>query len=355
MRRLLVKIEECFAAAERFLARVGDVGRRRLRIHILLGRRFRRGIAEIVKIFAVHFRRAEEVDVSLRTFLVRCARGDAQRVDEEVEALLREAEAKILVFPDHHKIVAGVVRRDPRLAALHLVIDLVHDVGLHERLLLDELVGRSAQLVLVARVGRIPEHRFRDGESVARIIEHQNLPGVLAVPEKIPTADVLFVHIGAVVDDADGAPGIRNGVEVIGVVGGIFVRLVHVLIVRDVVKVERQKQSLVDQPTDHIVGRDDDIVGRATGLELGIHRFVRVERHVIHMDARCLLEGGVDIDVAVRAVGNVLAPVVDVDRVGSGVRFRRGDQHRAYEQREHKREHTLFHALAPFFPNTPRA
>ena len=41
--------------AERFLARVGDVGRRRLRIHILLGRRFRRGIAEIVKIFAVHF------------------------------------------------------------------------------------------------------------------------------------------------------------------------------------------------------------------------------------------------------------------------------------------------------------
>ena len=73
------------------------------------------------------------------------------------------------------------------------------------------------------------------------------------------------------------------------------------------------------------------------------------------MDARRLLEGGVDIDVAVRAVGNVLAPVVDVDRVGSGVRFRRGDQHRAYEQREHKREHTLFHAFAPFFPNTPRA
>ena len=73
------------------------------------------------------------------------------------------------------------------------------------------------------------------------------------------------------------------------------------------------------------------------------------------MDARRLLEGGVDIDVAVRAVGNVLAPVVDVDRVGSGVRLRRRDQHSAYEQREHKREHTLFHAFAPFFPNTPRA
>ena len=355
MRRLLVKIEECFAAAERFLARVGDVGRRRLRIHILLGRRFRRGVPEIVEIFAVYFRRAEEVDVRLRAFLICCACGNAQRVDEEVKAFLREAEAKILVFLGHHKIVAGVVRRDPRLAALHLVIDLIHDIRLYERLLLDELVGRGAQLVLVARVERIPEHGFRDREGVARVIEHQNLSGVFAVPEKIPAADVLFVHIGAVVDDADRAPGVGDGVEVVGVVGGILIRLVYVPVVRNVVKVQRQEQPLVDQPADHIVGRNDDVIRRAAGLELGIHRLVRVERHVIHMNARRLLEGGIDIDVTVRAVGNILAPVVDVDRAGSGVRLGCGEQRGAQQQCKHERDHTLFHALAPFFPNTPRA
>ena len=73
------------------------------------------------------------------------------------------------------------------------------------------------------------------------------------------------------------------------------------------------------------------------------------------MNARRLLEGGIDIDVAVRAVGNVLAPVVDVDRAGSGVRLGCGEQRGAQQQCKHERDHTLFHALAPFFPNTPRA
>ena len=66
---------------------------------------------------------------------------DAHGVDEDVEALLRMAEAKVGIFFDHGEIVARVVGCGPRFTALHLVKDLVHDISLKHGGLRGEQVG----------------------------------------------------------------------------------------------------------------------------------------------------------------------------------------------------------------------
>ena len=80
----------------------------------------------------------------------------------------------------------GVVGGDGRLAADHLVEDLVHDVGLHQQLLVLEGFGRLAQLFLARRGSSNSPSLFSAmRERVARVVEHQDF----AESTSRPTAD----------------------------------------------------------------------------------------------------------------------------------------------------------------------
>ena len=255
------------------------------------------------------------------------------------------AEAEIGVFLDHGQIVARVIGGRPGFAALHAVKDLVHDVALQDRGLRGEQIGAVFELLLVLGVEAVAQHRLGNGERVARIVKHQELALVLGVPQAGPALRVFLRDVVLVIDQADRAPGIGDGIGVLRVIGLIAEGLVNVFVVRDVGKVQRLEHILGDQLGDHIVGRDDDVERRTAGFELGVHRLVGIKGQVVDLDAGLLLKGLDHVQTFVRAVGDILAPVIDRDLVGCGVD---GQGKGAEQKRERQQEgkDSLFHARA---------
>ena len=270
---------------------------------------------------------------------------DADRVDKEVEALLRQQKCQIGVLLHHIEVVAGVIRRDPCLATLHLVEDLIHDIRLHQVLFLAELLRSGGKLVRVFGVDAQTQLKLRDGKCVARIVKHEDLAGVGGIPQKLPAGDVLLPDVARVVDNADAAPGIGDGVAAFGIVGGVAEALVEIGGVGDIGIVQRFEHILRDQLFDHIVRREDDVEGRAAGLELGVHTLVAVKGHIVDLDvgvSRFKLRD--DVDALVRAVGDILAPVIDIDRHGFVCGLNRcGKDGQKQQRREDQRGHTLLH------------
>ena len=132
------------------------------------------------------------------------------------------------------QIVAGIVGCYPRLLALHLVVDLVHDIALYQGLLLDELICCAAKLVLIFGVNIYAKQQLGDRKSVAGVIEHEDLAGIFFVPEQIPRTEVCLVNILFIIDKPHSAPCVRHGIFIIRVKGRIFVRLIDKLIVGNV-------------------------------------------------------------------------------------------------------------------------
>ena len=180
---------------QRFGVGIGNVACGGFGVHELLCVGDRGRVAEVIEVFAAYLGRAKEVDVRLGSLLVLTALGDAHCVNKEVKALLREVEAQVGIFLRHQQVVARIIWRYPRLLPLHLAEDLVHDVALHEGLLLDELVGCTAQLILVFGVDVDAEQQLGDRKCVSGIVEHQDLTGVFLVPEQVPRADVRLIDI----------------------------------------------------------------------------------------------------------------------------------------------------------------
>lgn len=229
------------------------------------------------------------------------------------------AEAQIGIFLDHGQVVARVIGSCPGFAALHAVKDLVHDVALQNRGLRGQQVGAVFKLLLVLRVEAVAQHGFRNGKRVARVIEHQKLALILGVPQARPAFRILVRNVVFVVDQTDRAPCVGNGVGVFRVVRLIAEGFVNISVVRDIGKVQRLEHVLGNELGDHVIGRNDHVERCAAGLELGVHGLVGVERQIIDLDARLFLERLDHVQTVIRAVGDVLAPVVDGDLIGGGV------------------------------------
>ena len=216
------------------------------------------------------------------------------------------------------------------------------DVGL---LLLEQISGLLI-FRRVAAVDAVAQPQLRNGKGVPAVVEHEDFARVLGVPQGRPAGDV--VHIFAVVDQAHGAPGVGHGIEIVRVIGRVAERFIHVLIVGDVVEVQGLQHILGNEPSHHVVRRDDDIVGGTAGFQLGVHGLVAVEGHIFDLDAGFLFKGGNHIEGTVGTVGNILAPVVDVNGAAGGRRGgqRQGDRRQQGAERQgnnafHQREGSL--------------
>ena len=227
--------------------------------------------------------------------------------------MLRAVEGQILVLLQHIQVVACVVRSDPGLFVLHGVENLIHDVLLNHGLLLCQLVGAGLQLGFVGGVDAVAQQVLGNAKGIPGVIEHQDLIGIFLVPQQLPAGDIGFVHILGVVDDANGAPGIGDGVLVLRVKVPIAENLVNILGIGDVVIVQLQQHTLLSHPANHIVGGDDHVHGDAAVNQLGIHALVGIEGGIFHLDIGIgILKGGDDIHGIVIALGDILTPVVDV-------------------------------------------
>ncbi len=271
--------------------------------------------------------RQHEVDVPLGNQLVLGRDGNAHGVHIQVGSLGRIVELQVLILLVHGHEVPGVVGGDGCRAVLHLVVYLIHDVALHDMLLLPELLQRLPPVCLAVRVDIQPKQVLRGAESIARVVELQDIAGVALVPEQIPAAEVGVIRVnhGGVVNNAHHAVHIRHGVRaalVVVVVLGILAVEVPVQVdkVRDVRVIQLLHQSLRNQPLNHIVRRHHHIVGHRPGGQLGVHILVAGKGGVI--DAHTLavgfvvpfLKGGVGVQRILRTVGDILAPVVNVER-----------------------------------------
>ena len=213
------------------------------------------------------------------------------------------------------------------------------DIGL---LLLEQISGLLI-FRRVAAVDAVAQPQLRNGEGIPAVVEHKDFARVLGVPQGRPAGDV--VHILAVVDQAHGAPGVGHGIEIVRVIGRVAERFIHILIVGNVVEVQGLQHILGNEPPHHVVRRDDDIVGRTAGFQLGVHGLVAVEGHIVDLDAGFLFKGGNHIKGTIGAVGDILAPVVDVNgaagggggRNGPGCHHQQGSEqqgNKAFPQRE---------------------
>src|SRR5699024_5324928 len=121
----------------------------------------------------------------------------------------------------------------------------------------------------------------------------------------LPAGDGL-VHHGGVVDNAQGAPGVGDGVLVVGVEVQVLVLVVNLLIVGDQAVIQGLQPALFNKAGDHIVRGDDDIIADATLLQQGVEVLVGGNGVVIYLDAcrlfKLLFQTGV----------NVLAPAAHI-------------------------------------------
>ena len=186
---------------------------------------------------------------------------------------------------------------------------------MYQRLLLTQLVRRKRQERGILCVDIKAQLQLRDGKGITGVIEHQNLSGIFFVPEQLPSADIGLVNILGVIDYADTAPGIGDGIEIIGVIRQIPKAFVNVLIIRNVRKVQRFEHILFNEFLYHVVRGNDNVKGGTAGLQLGVHTLVTVKGHIVDFNIRIRFFKCFDhVKAVVGAVGNILSPVVKIDR-----------------------------------------
>ena len=229
---------------------------------------------------------------------------DTHVIDEEVDAFLRVDKGKVGILVDHRDGIACVVRGHGGFAALHLVKDFVHDVSLHNVLLLFQLFGDGGNLVHRLRVHRQAGYLGGDGISIAGIVEHQHIVGVLHIPHVGPFRGRFFDH-RRVVDKTRGAPHVRHAVLVAGVKAAVEIGFAHAGNVGDAIHIQLGQHALVDHLTYHVVRREDDIVGHAAGFQLGVQALVGIVGGVVDLDAGEILKSRNDIHAVIGAIGDV--------------------------------------------------
>ena len=293
--------------------------------------------------------------------------GDDKAVHKKVAALFGIDHREIGIFGDHGHGVTVVVGRDDGLSTLHLVKDLVHDIHLHQHLLLLELLGSLGQLGLVGGIHRIAAQAQGDTEGVARVAEHQDVADIFGIPQALPGGDFLVGHSG-VVNEAHHAPVVGHHIFVGGVAFEILVKVVDILIVGDIAVIQLLEHPLLDQPGDHIVGRHKDIVARPA-LELGVHILVAGKGGIVDTDARQILKGADNVKAAIGPVGDILTPVENIERdvlaaealvvvvildahlckIGAGIgRSRGGQAERGHGGQRQQQAKQLFHSRTSF-------
>ena len=270
-----------------------------------------RRVADIITVGKTHRRLAHIVDEHLRRLFVFGIGRDAHTVHKEVHAFLGVDKRQVGVFVDHRQRIAGVVGRHGSLAALHLVENLVHNVGLHNIFLLLQRIHYGGHFLDRLRVQRQPQHLGGNGVGIAGVIEHQHIVGVLDIPQRRPACGRLLHHSG-VVDQPRCTPSVGYAVHVGGVKVPVGVFLADVGKVRDIVVVQGGKHTLLRHFADHILRWENHVIGRAARLHLGVQAFVGVKGRVVDLDAGQFLKGGDDVHAVVAAVRNIQTPVVDI-------------------------------------------
>ena len=236
---------------------------------------------------------------------------DAHAVHKEVDALLRRNERQIRVFIDHGQGITRIIRGHGSFAALHFIEDLIHNIGLHYRFLSLQFLHYVVYFFHAGRVQR-KAHLFScNSVSIAGVIEHQHITGVLHIPQVCPGCGRFFHH-GGVINNAGGAPGIRHTVSVIRVIAPAEVILADVGHIGDVIVIQLGQHVFGNHFAHHVVRRHDHIITGAAGFHFGIQALVGVKGGIVDLDTGQVLEGRNHVHAVIGTIRDIQAPVIHV-------------------------------------------
>ena len=174
--------------------------------------------------------------------------------------------------------------------------------------MLGQQVHRLGDLGGVGGVVGVAQLFQSDADGVPGVVEHEDIAGILFVPEGVPGLHVVGgVHHGGIIDDAQDACHVGDGIEVFRVIFGIFETGVHIVEVGDISEVQGLQHVLLDHLTDHVVRGDDNVVARGAAGQLAVKGLVGVVGLVVDSDASL---GG---EVGENGLVDIFAPVIDVD------------------------------------------
>ncbi len=297
-------------------------------IHHRLRRRYRVRIGHVVGVGCRDLRVEQVVDEGVGVVDVLRILRDGQHVEPLRCAFLRDGIGDVDAVARFGSAVArldDVARPADHQAdiAVGQVVDVrgrveVADVGTDRLQQRGGLVdhGRIEAVRILAQVVQC------DRDQLRRRVQHGDaavlqLGGVFRLEHHVPAAgdggvaeDRLdLVHVVA---DAAGAPQVRHGVLVSRVLllDALEHGRVEVLQVGDLALVQRQEHAGLDLPAEEAQRGDHHVVAAAAGQQLGLDHLVAVEHVVGHRDAGGLLELGDGV------LGDVVGPVVDVERLG---------------------------------------
>ena len=316
----------CLLTVE-YLKRVGVYLGHSLDIALVVDYRGERGsVVGVLRVCNRDLLLAHKVDILVCQVVVLAALRDAHRVDVGVRTLLGVVEREVLVIAVHRHKVACIVSRYRRRAARHLIEDLVHNVALNQSLLLDKQISRLAPLLLGRLVYVVAEPIESRTERVTAVVELKNVADVVFIPHKTPAlkCGVLLADDGGVVDNAYHTVEVGNRVGLCAISLVIYVIslefFVYVFVVGDLFKIKRLKHILLDHTLYHIVRGDYNVVGCRSAFDLGIHTLVAREGRIVYRDLLAglfvvvFLKRLICVKRALRAVRDVLAPIVNVER-----------------------------------------
>ncbi|MPM63929.1 hypothetical protein SDC9_110814 [bioreactor metagenome] len=203
--------------------------------------------------------------------------------------------------------VAGPENANGALAADEQVLDVVSGVREDQGLLLNELLLGGIKLVKIRRVQGIPEQLEGNADGVALGVHHENLLLILGVPQDAPGVDGVADKLRAV-GETHGSPHIRNRVFAFGVIAKPVEFWVDAGGVWHIGKVDIGQHVFCFHLGDHIVGRNDDVVGIAGRVfNFEVHILVGLKGIIYDLDSGFLLE------LLHNAGCDVVAPVIDLD------------------------------------------
>ena len=145
---------------------------------------------------------------------------------------------------------------------------------MNERALCKKLVIRLIPLCMICSINVDSELIHRGAECVTGIIKLNYSVAVLFIPHKIPVAGISLVNDICVIDNTDNAVGIRNGIFVIGIIIEALEVFVDILVVRNIIKIQRLEQLFVCHSRYHVIRGDNNVVADCTARYFVIHILV---------------------------------------------------------------------------------
>ena len=210
---------------------------------------------------------------------ILCILGNYHGIIPQVCTFVRHPEAHIFIFRLDICGVTAVNYGDILVAVHHTVDNFIRYIGrIHLIVHIQQPFIGFVNFILIVCVHGVTQCFQRHHEGVTFGVIDIDLTCVIFIAQyfKALCFHHCRIHIVMVIDDTHTAPEIRNRICVIRVIRQVSYLRCQVIQIRDKAQIQFLQTVFLHHTLDHIVRRDDNVIGIAR-LHFGVHHFVGIE------------------------------------------------------------------------------